>query len=30
MRFARGLERLYEAMWARRERGEAPARIGVD
>jgi predicted O-linked N-acetylglucosamine transferase (SPINDLY family) len=29
-RFARGLERVYEAMWARRERGAAPARIGVD
>lgn len=29
-RFARGLERVYEAMWARHERGEPPARIGVD
>jgi predicted O-linked N-acetylglucosamine transferase (SPINDLY family) len=26
-RFARGLERAYAAMWARRERGEPPAPI---
>ena len=28
-RFARSLERVYEAMWARHERGEPPARIAV-
>jgi predicted O-linked N-acetylglucosamine transferase (SPINDLY family) len=28
-RFARGLERAYEAMWARHERGEPPAQIDV-
>ncbi len=28
-RFARSLERVYEAMWARHQRGEPPARIGV-
>jgi predicted O-linked N-acetylglucosamine transferase (SPINDLY family) len=28
-RFARGLERAYEAMWARHERGEPPAPIDV-